>query len=302
MSAAEFSPPRQRGITVHVILILVFSVIAALAAWQAFESQIGLNLTIFILVTGLFFVPLPFLVYRLYALSGAYYSLSRDRLRLRWGLRLEEIPVSDVEWVRSAYDIPTGLPRPRLRLPGSVLGTRRHPDLGIIEFLASDEQALILVATVKRIYAISPEDPNRFMEDFARSMEMGSLSPTSARSLFPSFVVIQAWESALARYLWLSGLFLNIGLLVWVSILIPTIASVPLGFSASGAPLDAVPSVRLILLPVVSIFLYMIGWITGLFFYRVQHQRMLSYILWISGTMMSLMFLVAILFLITTPA
>ena len=301
METTEYPPPRQRGVVVHGILSVVCGVLSALAAWRASEADIGLLLVINILVAALFFLPLPFLAYRLYALLRAGYSLNRNSLRLHWGLRMEEIPISDVDWVRSAQDLTSPVRLPPFSLPGSLLGVRKNPDLGNVEFLASDIKKLILVTTARRSFAISPEDPRAFMQEFGRCMEMGSLATAAARSVHPSFVVAQAWESALARYLWFSGLFLNIGLLLWVSLEIPSLGNIPLGFTAGGSPQEAVPGVRLILLPILSFFFFLVGWIAGLFFYRSSSQRILALILWASGALMSLLFLVAILFILTSP-
>ena len=54
-------------------------------------------------------------------------------------------------------------------------------------------------------------------------------------------------ESPLARFMWTGGLLLNLGLIVWVGILIPSLSLVPFGFDAFGAPANIVPSVQLIL-------------------------------------------------------
>jgi hypothetical protein len=50
------------------------------------------------------------------------------------------------------------------------------------------------------------------MATFARAVEMGSLKDAKPKSLYASFVISQAWQNGLARFLWLAGLFLNIGL------------------------------------------------------------------------------------------
>ena len=125
---------------------------------------------------------------------------------------------------------------PRFRLPGGVLGTRRHPDVGLVEFIASDARNLILIATSKRVFAISPKDAASLVRTFARATELGSLSPAEPVSVYPSFIVAQAWQTPVARFLWVSGLFLNIGLIVWVGILIPSLSQFPFGFDAFGAP------------------------------------------------------------------
>jgi hypothetical protein len=82
---------------------------------------------------------------------------------------------------------------------------------------------------------------------------------------------------------------------------VPSLGQVPLGFLASGAPGDPVPAVGLILLPVISIFLFALGWLAGLVFYRQPNQRPLAHIVWASGVLASVLFLVAVLFIVTTP-
>lgn len=301
MSLLSFPPERQRGLALQITLLLAFSAVTALAIWRASITAIGLTLAIYIIVAALAFFPLPFLAYWLYALTRANYRLDRDQLILSWGLRLEQIPISDIEWVRPASTMGRSLPLPLLALPGSVLGTRRHAELGTIEFLASEVKSLLLVATAKQVFAISPEDAAGFMESTQHAIEMGSLTPASPQSVYPSFVVVQAWESPLARYLWLAGIFLNLGLLVWVSLMIPGLRQVPLGFLASGAPSPAVPGVGLILLPALSIGLFVFGWVAGLFFYRSRERRILAEIVWGGGVLCSFLFLLAVMFVITTP-
>ena len=105
----------------------------------------------------------------------------------------------------------------------------------------------------------------------------------------------------MARFLWLITLFLNIGLLVWVSTLIPTLPQVVLGLSAGRGLVEAVPSTQLILLPLANTFLSVVGWLAGLSFYRWDMQRPLAFVVWGSSALSSLAFLIAVLFIISTP-
>jgi hypothetical protein len=281
----------------------LLAILLAASAWGFYnlaQADVGPNFVVFLMVGLLAFIPIPFLAYRAYSLLRAEYILDRDRLELRWGLRNEAIPLTDIEWVRSAGDLSHPLSLPAMRMPGAVLGLRRHPDLGLVEYIASDTRKLLLVSTAKRTYAISPADPSEFTQTFARAVELGSLTPARPKSVYPSFVVSQAWESGLVRFLWVAALFLNIGLFVWVSLLIPSLARVALGFRPDQTP-DAVPSVQLIILPLVSIFLALIGWTMGLYLYRWEKRRTISVIVWASGALASLLFLIAVLFIVTTP-
>jgi hypothetical protein len=297
----HFPPAKRNGIATHVILIIVLASASAWGFVNLSNAQVGPSYVTYLLVAFLAFAPIPLFGYRVYALIRADYYIDRDSLAAIWGLRVEDIPLTDIEWVRPASDLTRPLSLPAFRLPGAVLGTRRHPDLGLVEFIASDTKNIILIATSKRVFAISPENPSALVQTFARAIELGSLSPAEAVSVYPSFIITQAWESPMARFLWMSGFFLNFGLMVWVGMLIPSLAQIPFGFNALGTPDEVATSSQLILLPLVSAFMYVLGIIAGLYFYRHERQRPLAFIMWMSSTVCAVLFLLAVLFLVTTP-
>jgi hypothetical protein len=297
----HYPPPKRTGLIIHTILILVLLGLAGWGIWNLTFAEVGPNFVIFLLDVLLALVPVPLFVYRAYALMRANYILDRDSLEIRWGLRDEDIPLTDIEWLRPATNLTTPLRLPWLPIPGAVLGLRRHPDLGVVEFLAADPRNLLLVATSKRVYAISPTDAAKFARTFARTIEMGSLTPAEAKSIYPSFIFSRAWENPFARFLWLAGLFLNIGLAVWVLLTIPTLSQVSLGFGPSGAALSPSPASQLVLLPIESAFLFLTGLFAGLYFYRWENHRILALIIWTSSALTSLAFLLAVLFIISTP-
>ncbi len=286
---------------VHGTILLVLAVVAVIGFVNLSNAEVGPTFLIWLLVALFSFAPIPFFAYRIYSLWRADYHLDRDSLAISWGLRIEDIPLSDIEWMRSADDLVTPLALPSLSFPGGLLGIRRHPELGIVEFLASDAKKLLLIATAKRVFVISPENPSGLSQTFARATEMGSLQPVEAKSVYPSFVVTQAWENGIARYLWLTALFLNIGLFIWASLIIPSTPRVAIGQQFAGGTLETVPSSQLLIFPVASLLLTVIGWIAGLYFYRWDRERVLAFIIWGSSTLTSLLFLLAVLFIITTP-
>jgi hypothetical protein len=301
MNVGHFPPPKRRGLILHGVVILVLTALAVAGFVTLTRSEVGPVFLVSLLVALATFTPIPFFVYRAYALFQADYHLDRDSLAIKWGLRVEDIPLTDIEFIRSVDDLTTPLKLPALPLPGGLIGMRRHPDLGVVEFLASDAKKLLLVATAKRVFVISPENPAALTQTFARATELGSLTPTESKSVYPSFVITQAWASNLARYLWLTTLFLNLGLFVWTSLVIPTIPRVALDPQFAGSELATVPSSQLIIFPVASLLLSVAGWVAGLYFYRWEKERVLAFIVWGSGMVMSLFFLIAVLFIITTP-
>lgn len=301
MNDDHYPPPKRAGLLIHAVLILALLGLSGWGIWNLTFAEVGPNFVIFLLDALLALVPVPLFVYRAYALMRADYILDRDSLEIRWGLRDEDIPLTDIEWLRPATDLTAPLRLPWLPIPGAVLGTRRHPDLGVVEYLASDPGNLLLVATSKRVYAISPTNAARFAQTFARTIEMGSLTPAEPISIYPSFIFSRAWENPLVRFLWLAGLFLNIGLVVWVLLTIPTLNQVSLGFGPSGEALSPSPASQLLLLPIESIFLFVVGLATGLYFFRWETHRVLAVIIWVSSALTSLLFLLAVLFIISTP-
>jgi hypothetical protein len=282
------------------LLIALLAGLSVWGFWSLARIELGPAFVLYLLVGIIAFAPIPILGYRAYALYRAQYRLDRDSLELRWGLRDEIIPLSDIEWVRPIDDLTHPLLAPATALPGAILGIRRHRDLGIVEFLASRRRGLLLVGTPGRVYAISPANPVGFLETFARAVELGSLREARARSEFPSLVFANAWESGIVRYLWLVTLFLNLGLAAWISMLIPSSPLFSLGLRPDRTP-DAVPSSQLIIIPLLSSLLSLVGWIAGLFFFRWSKRRSLSILLWGSGALSSLLFVLAVLFIVITP-
>ncbi|MCS7011504.1 MAG: PH domain-containing protein [Anaerolineales bacterium] len=280
-------------------MIGIFAGAAVGAGWLATNTPIGLGFLVYVLVAGALLVILPLLAYQAYALQSAVYRLDRDKLVLQWGLRQEKIPISDIEWVRPLNALETSLSLPPLRLPGVLSGVRHVNNLGTVEFMASEVPLLLLVATRQRIFAISPAEPLAFVQNLQNAIEMGSLSAEAPASFYPSFVVVEAWREPVTRYFWLAALFLNIGLLGWVSLSIPNLQVVSLGFLPSGQAGEKVPAVGLLLLPILSLALSAAGWLLGLAVYRRPERRLLAQILWANNVVSTVLFLMAVLFLLS---
>ena len=301
LKTGHFPPAKQLGLTLHAVIILLLAGASTWGFTNLANAQVGPAFVSYLLVGLIAFAPIPLFGYRAYAFFKADYYIDRDSLAILWGLRIEDIPLTDIEWVRPASDLSHPLSLPPLRLPGAVLGRRRHPDLGAVEFIASSAKNLILIATSKHVFAISPRDAASLARTFARATELGSLTPTEAKSVYPSFIVTQVWEHPVARFLWISGLLLNLGLVAWVGILIPSLSRVPFGFNPFGVPNVTVPPVQLILLPLISTLMFVIGILAGIYFYRWDRERPLAFVIWISSTLCAVLFLMAVLFLVTTP-
>lgn len=292
-----FTPLRTRGLMFH-ILVLVFLLAGCTGCLLlSFQQQVGGLFVLYIILSLLFFAPVPFFLYRGYALYNATYQLSRDGLRIRWGLRAEDVPLPDIKWVRPASELGFHLPLPRITWPGAIRGTRHVPELGTVEFMASTVTTMVVIATRQKVYVISPSDQRGFLSAFQYAMEMGTLNPLKASSTRPAAYARRVWDDRPARAFLIAGLFLTLILFIQVSLIVPTRATIPLGFDALGNPQPPVPSQQLLLLPVLGIFTYMVDLIGGMFFYRRPQDKPVAFLLWISSAFTPLLLILAAFFL-----
>jgi hypothetical protein len=327
-------PPRKQGLVLQIAAFLLLILLSGWSLWRAFQSPLGLAFFLFLLLALLLAAPLPLLAYRAYALYKASYRIERDGLRLNWGLRSETIPMDAVQWIRSVEELsaaaavqagvePEGViqaaparafPLPWLRWPGAVLGTQLLAGGERVEFLAASASGLLLIATPGGLFAVSPEDPAGFRQAYQRFAELGTFEPFAARSEYPSFLLARVWNDLLARTLLLAGLALGLVLLGWVSLVVPGLTSISLGFNPDGALREPVPSTQLLLLPLLNGGAFILDLLLGLYFYNRSERQMealalssgnrapigqvLAYLVWGSGVLTALFFLLALVFLL----
>ncbi len=292
-----FIPLRARGLMFHIMVVVFLLAGTAGFLILSLQQEVGGLFISYLILSLVFFAPAPVFIYRGYALYNAYYQLSRDGLRLRWGLRAEDIPLPDIEWVRPANELGFRLPLPRITWPGALRGTRQVSELGSVEFMASTTSTLMVIATHQKVYAISPDDPRGFLRAFQYAMEMGTLNPLTAASSRPAAYARRVWDDRPARIFLIAGLILTLILFVQVSLIVPTAPTISLGFDAQGNPQPPNPA-RLLLLPVLGIFTYVADLVGGLFFYRRPEQKPVAFLLWISSAFTPLILILAALFLI----
>lgn len=327
-----FKPPQRQGLVLHILAILVLVPVSGWNLGQALQSVIGPDFLLHLLLFLLGAVLVPLLAYRAYALYKASYRIERDGIRLSWGLRSEDIPMDAVLWVRSPEEMGAGLLSldggpgtmqvepsrnlllPWLRWPGAVLGTRQLPGFGPVEYMAASSSRLLFIATPSGLFAISPADPAAFRQVYQRFTEMVPLTPLPARSVYPAFLLARVWKEPFARTLLLAGIFLSLVLLGWVSLTAPAHTQISLGFNPNGSLREHVPGVQLLLLPLVNAFFFLTDLLLGLYFYRRGDSQLptislrpgvllpigqvLAYLLWVSGIVTALIFIVALAFVL----
>lgn len=253
----------------------------------------------FYLIPILVSIPtVPLLTYRLNALRNASYKMERDSLQLLWGFRIEIIPTATIIWVQSAVDMVESVHPPWFRWPGSILGTRHLGGKTLIEFMASTAKDLVLIATYEKVFAISPSDPNEFIRSYRRLTELGSLTLPEAQSIHPTTFFAGIWNTRSSRNLLVTSIILGIILVVWISLAAPTRNAISLGFTSAGDPREPIPSVRLMLIPILNTMFWVFNFFAGLILSRNETHRPLAYLLWGNNIFVATLFLVATFFIL----
>ena len=138
----RFNPPIRGGLLFHGGVILIFILLSGWGIWRATNAQAAPQVLLYLFLSLLAVFLIPFLAYRMYALWKASYLIERDGFHLYWGLREVDIPMDQVQWVRSSNDLDVALLRPRIRWPGAVLGLRDQLDGSQVEYLAAQNAYL----------------------------------------------------------------------------------------------------------------------------------------------------------------
>lgn len=296
--SVEFRPVQKRGLTLHILLGVLLAGAGGFLLWLAFQQSIGGLLILCLFGALLFLAALTFIAYRGYALAHASYTIEREGLRIRWGLRREDIPLTEIEWVRPVDELMSPLQMPVLAMPGAYLGASTHTDLGEVEFIASDRDAMVIVETVNQILVLSPEEPEEFIHSFQRTLEMGSIAPIEAFSAQPAEFIQNVLSNRYARTTLISSLLLTLALAVITGLIIPAKASVSMGINAQGVQLDPVPGSRLLILPILGAFSLIVDVLVGLYLYRKPEFQKTAFMLWTASVATPIFLLIALFLMV----
>ena len=288
----EFSPSKRLGTWVSLILLAAIGALLFLLVFSPAGFSAALPTPLRIAASALFVVLGLWLLTRTYKLLTTRYILGRGGLALRWGLRREVIPRPAVQWIRPVSDFQTRLPLPAGALPGMIFGARAVPGLGPVEYAAADPRALLLVAASGRFYAISPSAPDAFLDLYERLSELGSLESYTPRSESLGTLRKKILQDKAARAL-LGG-----GLAAGVLVLALALALAGSRAEIIWTTLEKVPSNQVFLLAFFSLFIWLLNFALGLYFYlRGGVEKAMIYLLWAGSILSSLLLAVAMLIL-----
>jgi hypothetical protein len=295
---AVFYPVKRFGLILHSIIAVLLAGGGGVMIWLAIDRAAGAFVVVYLFAALVLLVGLPFIIYRIVALQRASYVVEREGLTVHWGLRRLVIPFSELEWIRPIGEMDEAIEVPMLSMPGAYLGTSRTPELGDVEFIASDANSMVVIASFDHVYVLSPQDPEKFIHTFERTLEMGTISPIEAASTEPVEFLRSVWSNRFARTSLIVATVLTLLLIILTSLSIPLRETVSMGIDATGQPLAAVASKRLLLLPVLGGIALVLNLVVGLFFYHRGERRVIPYAIWSAAILTPFLLTLALLLIV----
>jgi hypothetical protein len=276
-------PPKRKGLLVGFLIITLLLSGIAYSVFQMSSGEISIWLAVWVLIP-LFCLPVLLLVvYRLYGLITARYTIDRDGFKLRWGLAYDDIPIQQLTRVdrAQAFDLDQ-MPGVRGRWPGLVIGKRWVEGLGGFEFFATRGiEEMVIVHSGERFLAISPVDVDAFLKAVTDALRMGALSTYEEISTRPNFALARLGSDRAAVLLVILGGLLPIALLGYLLLVVGEMTGqVAFGFDSLGAVDTLAPPGRLLLLPMIAGAGWFIDLFFGMWMYRTEANRPLAYTLW----------------------
>ena len=256
-----FLPPKTKALVINGILaVLLILIILFLLIYASFIGE-GWFAIVFIALGLLLLAPLFLTIYRIFTIITTNYSLTRDALEIKWGLRRELIPLREIEWVHPVSDFQTPLPIPYGKIRASYYDEIDINGLGKTLFVATKPDQMVLIKHNQAYIVLSPTDKESFTQVFIELSQMGSLESPEAESENLKMLWQRVIEDKIAK---------NLLILTAISLFILiAMAVVIVAIDAPVVWVDMipVPPTRLFLLALLGLLFTLMNTIFALFLY-----------------------------------
>jgi hypothetical protein len=289
---AVYEPPRRASLNFTLslgFLALVGALVLLIlgsGTTARDPSLLFIILAVLLLVVGFFFS------YRAFLILTTRYFLKRSSLELHWGFQQEIIPLDRVEWAHPVSDFDSPMPLPGFLLPWQYYGKRNIRGLGVVEFVATDKQNMVLIRADNRHFVISPVDAHAFAQDFENACMLGVAEPIEPVSQNLRSMLGEIFQDATAKKLLIAGL---LGVLLLTAVTFTLSAT---RLTVTWTTLEQVPSNRLLLLSLVGVLAWLLNTVVGAYiFLRGLLEKRWIFLIWGWSVLISLILTLAAVFM-----
>ncbi len=288
----NFSPPKGRSLAIYSLIGLLL-IAAILFLLITGSTTVEGGLAIGLVVIGiLLLVPLGLIIYRIFTIITTVYTLNRDFLEVKWGLRRDLIPMREIDWVHQSSDFETPLLVGLSTILGSYYGEIDIKGLGKTLFVATSPDQMILIKLSQAYLVISPSEPQDFTQTYKQLAQLGSLQLVQPQSENLRMLWQRVIDDKLAKR-FLTGGAISLGLLIIISVLFVTLHPQVVWVS-----LEVVPSTHLLLLAMLGLLFTLFDTLLGLFLYLQERAgRDVVYLIWLWSILVNLVLTAAVIFI-----
>ena len=289
-------PPSGLGTLFGVLVLLTLALLDCGLVVIVFTSPITLLTVLRALVVILSLPVMGMVVYGLSGLRGASYSIDRNAIVIRWGGTAQVIPLPNVEEILRGGDLGRISRFRGLRWPGYWTGRGRVGGVGSVRFYCTTSARRHLVIRTKSgTFAISPQDPDRFVDLFASQQEMGISEVVEQTLVQPGISHRGLLSDRSAGLLLGLGAILNLLLYAILAAQYGRLPhTLPLHFDAVGLPDRVGGPSQLFVLIALGTSAWLVNGVLGAAIHRWLGERMAAYLLWGAAAGLQVLLWVAI--------
>jgi len=213
---------------------------------------------------------------------------------VRWAGNEQIIPIRDIQQIVPGHELKNPPVRRRgLRWPGHERGAGMVPGIGRTHFLATRGLAQqLLLVTPGLAFAISPDDPEGFLQGLTVRRELGPNRLLERELHKARLLTWPIWRDETAWVLLGAAVAINLALFGYLSIRFPGLDfQLPLHFNNLGQADRIGTKMELFALPIIGLIILGTNLLLGLVLYR--RERAGSYLLWGSATAAQALFWLA---------
>jgi len=238
---------------------LAFALVAKAATWPVSLTQFGaISSAIVLIVLALVFT------YWAGACYSLHYAVDRTGLTVGWGTLKHFIPMERIDDV----SIGRGEDRPRLwglSWPGLHVGRGRMGEREVLFYSTHrSPEEIVYVRTAAATYAVSPQDPPRFLAELERFKEAARAGGTESvqRDLVGSHPI---WADRVAQLLALAAVLINVALWGYVFTIYPDLSPrISIEFPPLGEITDLHSRNEILKIPAAALAVLAINLVVGL--------------------------------------
>ena len=293
--AAKPAPARWEGVAGAVWIVLIDLL---MVVW-ALRRPIDLLQFLLFLVLVISLPVLVHLIYRTWAAFTLEYWVDRNVITLRWAHLHQIIPTQSVREIDRGAELPVEAANLR-RWPMPFLNIAATPAAQSINLCATRPPAeCVVLKTDVGVYALSPADPDGFIEALQARYRLGATQVVTAQRVQRAWLTNLLSDDRLGAWLLLIGLAGVLALFAVLTISFPNLPEVlAVRYNSQGLPEEIREKTALFRLLVIGLLAWGVNAAVGLWLALIR-QRIAAHMLWGGAIVVQGFLLLALVSLIT---